>query len=209
MRSLRRPSQLAAFLASIPLIIPGAMQTANAKEPVRARLVSKTNVPEVKPLDIVLLHGNVIAGQVIAADGTPVAEAEVTVSVGRYEVVRVTTDQAGEFAAEVPHGGVYVLTSGNSASLVRAWTATAAPPNAPARVTLAPQITVIRAQGPAGGGVDPLMGLLLVGGIAAAIAIPIALNNNGSNASKNTNTTPNTNTSINADNSGNKIPQSP
>ena len=180
MTSRRRPSHLAGFLASIPLIIPGAMQPANAKEPVRTRLVSKANTTEAKPLDIVLLPGNVIVGQVLDADGTPQPEAEVTVSVGRYEVVRVITDHMGEFAAEVPRGGVYLIASGSSTSIVRAWTATAAPPNALYRITLAPQTTVIRAQGP-GGGIDPLLGLLLVGGIAAAIAIPVALNNNGNN----------------------------
>lgn len=172
-----RLRKFAALVASIPLIIPGSLQPVSAKEPIRARLASRSQSPEPKPLDVVLLPGNVISGEVIAADGTRQADAEVVVSVGRYEVTRVSTNQAGEFSVEVPRGGAYVIASGSNASVVRAWTAKAAPPHAQHRVTLAPQTTIVRAQGPVGGGINPLLGGLLLAGIAAAIAIPIALNN--------------------------------
>lgn len=177
-----RLSRLAALVASIPLIIPSSMQPVSAKEPVRARLASKSQSSELKPLDVVLLPGNVISGEVLAADGTRQADAEVVVSVGRYEVTRVSTNQAGEFSVEVPRGGAYVIASGRNASVVRAWTAKGAPPHAQHRVTLAPQTTIVRAQGPVGGGINPLLGGLLLAGIAAAIAIPIVLNNRDDDA---------------------------
>ena len=177
-----RLRKFAALVASIPLIIPGSLQPVSAKEPIRTRLASRSQSPEPKPLDVVLLPGNVIAGEVIAADGTRQADAEVVVSVGRYEVTRVSTNKAGEFSVEVPRGGAYVIASGSNASVVRAWTAKGAPPHAQHRVTLAPQTTIVRAQGPVGGGINPLLGGLLLAGIAAAIAIPIVLNNRDDDA---------------------------
>lgn len=195
-------SKFAALVATIPLIIPDAMQTASAKEPAPRHLMSKTQAAEPKPTDIVLHPGNIIAGEVFAADGKPLAATEVIVQIGRHEVARVSTNQFGEFAVEVPRGGVYLLTSNGGTILVRAWTATAAPPSSLDKITIAPQTTVIRAQSE-GGGFDPLLGLLLAGGIAAAIAIPVALNNSGGNDA------PKSNTRTNPGDNGNNIPQTP
>ncbi|MCX7421579.1 MAG: hypothetical protein NT013_18815 [Planctomycetia bacterium] len=195
-------SKFAALVATIPLIAPGAMPSASAKDPARPRLMSKTQVVEPKPTDIVLHPGNIIAGEVFTADGKPLAETEVIVQIGRHEVARVSTNRLGEFAVEVPRGGVYVVASNGGTLLVRAWTATAAPPTSLEKITIAPQTTVIRAQNQ-GGGFDPLLGLLLAGGIAAAIAIPIALNNSGNNDA------PKSNTRTNPGDNGNNIPQSP
>ena len=176
----RRPLQkLAALLAMIPLTSPGGMPPVSAKEPVSARsLATSATASEPRPVDVVLLPGNILAGEVLDADGVPQPDAKVVVSLGRYEIARGTTNQAGEFVIEVPRGGVYLVASGRSVTVVRAWTATAAPPAAQYRVTLSSHSTVVRGQSPAGR-MDPLLGLLLVGAVAAAIAIPIALNNNG------------------------------
>ena len=174
-----RLNKLVAFIALAPLSIPGPMQSAIAKEPVRSRLVTKTQANEPKPIDVVLQPGNIIAGEALSADGV-----------------------LGEFAAEVPRGGVYVVSSSAGALLVRTWTATAAPPNSLYRVAITPQTTVIRAQN-SDGGFNPLLGLLLAGGIAAAIAVPIALNNSGGNDS------PKNTTRTNPGDNGNNIPQSP
>ena len=194
--------RFAAFVASVPMVFPGAMQSVSAKEPLRTRLVTKSQVVEPKPTDVVLHPGSIIAGEVLSADGKPLVEAEVIVQMGRHEIVRVITNRFGEFAAEVPRGGVYVVSSSAGALLVRAWTASAAPPNSLYRVTVMPQTTVIRAQD-SGGGFDPLLGLLLAGGIAAAIAVPIALNNSGGDDS------PKNSTRTNPGDNGNNIPQSP
>ena len=202
MAHLSRLSKLAAFAALIPLITPGITQSASAKELVRPRLVTRAQAIEPKPIDVVLQPGNIVAGEVLSADGTPLVEGEVVVHLGRHEVTRVTTNQLGEFAAEVPRGGVYVISSSAGALLVRTWTAAAAPPNSLYRVAITPQSTVIRAQN-SDGGFNPLLGLLLAGGIAAAIAIPIALNNSGGNDS------PQSTTRTNPGDNGNNIPQSP
>ncbi|HLQ46334.1 MAG TPA: hypothetical protein VK137_16440, partial [Planctomycetaceae bacterium] len=158
---------------------PGGIPPVSAKEPLPPRpLATSATASEPRPVDIVLLPGNVLAGAVVDADGVPRPDANLVVLLGHYEIARGKTDQAGEFAIAVPRGGVYLVASGRSVTVVRAWTATAAPPAAQYRVTLSPQSTVARGQSPAGR-MDPLLGLLLVGGVAAAIAIPIALNNNG------------------------------
>lgn len=195
-------STIAAFAATIPLVLPGVMQSASAKETHRSRLTSKSQATEPRPVNLVLQPDNILVGEVITADGKPLRDTEVVIHLGRHEVARVATNQFGEFSAEVPRGGVYVVTSSVGTLLVRAWTAHGAPPNSLDKVSLMPQTTVIRAQD-SGGGFNPLLGVLLAGGIAAAIAIPIALNNNGDDDSSSNNSR------TNPGDNGNDIPQSP
>ena len=181
--------KVAALLAAIPLICPGWMQSVSADEPVPVRLATSSGAMESRLVDVLLLSGNVLAGEVVDAVGTPQVEAEVIVSQGRDEIARATTNQSGKFQIEVPRGGVYLVTAGRCVKVVRTWTPTAAPPAARDHVTLSP-LAVIRGQNPSGGA-DSLSRLLFLGSIAAAIAIPIALYNNGrGNGHTSTDTSP-------------------
>lgn len=184
-----------ALIASIPLIVPAWSSSALAAEPTPAKSTALTSEPALRPQDVVLLPDNVLAGEVVDSNGNPLADTTVSVFVGRQEVSRGMTDQAGEFAISVPRGGVYWLSCGNSIALARTWSSKASPPQAEARVTLSPPSThtSIRGQSPnapwyAGTGPFGLSALgatAIAAAVATAVAVPIAVtqnNNNDNNA---------------------------
>ncbi len=179
MSSVGPVQKLAAVLAAVPLAIPCWQSSAFGKDlrPPQAA-VSKSRPAELKATDVLLLPGNVLAGGVHDSDGQPIADTEIVVSLGRQEIARGLTDELGEFVIEVPRGGTYLVVTGQTVVLVRAWTGTAAPPKCATRLHLTQSKITVRGQTPVGGGIDPLLGVLLIGGIAAAIAIPLAINAN-------------------------------
>ena len=186
-----------ALVAAIPLIVPSWSSSAFAADRTAAKPTPIANDTTLRPQDVVLHPGNVLGGLVVDHEGNSVAETNVSVFVGRQEVARGMTDQAGEFAIPVPRGGVYWLLCGESLALTRTWSAKTSPPSATDRVTLSPPSTRtrIRGQSPdapwyAGNGpfgLSTLGATALAAGVATAIAVPIAVtqNNNDNNASSN------------------------
>lgn len=170
--------KFAALLAVIPLSWPGWMQPVFAETTTPVVLATSGGTADARLLDIVLRPGNVLAGELVDSEGMPQADQDVFLSFGRHEIARGTTNKSGKFLIEVPRGGVYLVTSGSCVKVVRTWTSTAAPPAARDHLTLSPATTVIRGQNYESG-TNPITRLLFLGGIAAAIAIPIALSNNG------------------------------
>lgn len=178
MCSLKSLSRVAAFAASLPLTFPWTFQRADATEPQSAR--TQTLAPprlEQRTVDVKLLPGRVLVGNVVDELQQPSANADVTVSFGKQTIVRGQTNDEGCFSVELPHGGVFLVAAGSNALLVRAWTIGIAPPGAATHVILSPQATIVRGQNPAVSTVDPIFGMLLVGGIITAITVPIVLNN--------------------------------
>ncbi len=173
-----------ALVATLPLVDPGWTPSVQAADPpTTLPIVRPITAAEVRPMDVVLATNNLLVGQVLDAQGSAVAETEVIVTQGKQEVARTLTNQLGEFAVTLPRGGVYLVFTNRSAQVVRTWTAAAAPPMAADRAVLAERDEVIRAQ--MGGGMignwgKPLA-LLVYAGIAAAIAIPIAINQHNKN----------------------------
>lgn len=174
-----------ALVASIPLIVPAWSSSALAAEPTPAKPTALTSDTALRPQDVVLLPGNMLAGKVVDSEGQPLADAKVSVHFGKTEIARGITDQAGEFTIPVPRGGVYWLSSGDSLALVRTWSAKASPPQAEARVTLSPPPThtSIRGQSPAAPwyagsgpfGLSALGATAIAAAVATAIAVPLAL----------------------------------
>lgn len=186
-----------ALVSTIPLIIPAWSSSAFAADRTSTKPAAMTNDTALRAQDVVLHSGNVLVGQVVDHEGHAVAETNVSVFVGRQEVARGTTDQAGEFAISVPRGGVYWLLCGESLALTRTWSAKTSPPSATDRVTLSPPSTPtrIRSQSPATPwysgsgpfGLSTLGATALAAGVATAIAVPIAVtqNNNDNSTSSN------------------------
>lgn len=117
-----------ALVASIPLMVPMWSSSSLAAEPTRAKPKPLTSGSSLRTQDVVLLPGNVLAGEVVDSNGNPLADTAIRAFVGRQEVARGMTDHSGEFAITVPRGGVYCLSSGNSIALARTWSAKASPP---------------------------------------------------------------------------------
>lgn len=178
-------SKFVAFIAAVPLLHPGWQQGALAEEPeVASEIVARSRPVEATVIDIVMLPGNIVAGELRDADDRPIGNAEIAIIRGRETIARGMTDKQGEFAIEVPHGGTFLVFSKQSSRLVRAWTASAAPPKSKTRIHLTASRTIVRGQSPGPGmGMDPFLGLFLVSGVIAAIAIPLAINANDDNDS--------------------------
>jgi hypothetical protein len=132
-------------------------------------------------MDVALQDNGSLVGQVTTDQGQPLAGTPVLIMQRGKEIARVSTDQHGAFAVQDLHGGVYQVASVGQQGVFRLWAPHTAPPVA--RQGLAFQADrVVRAQGGAStfskftGWVKnhPIM----IGGIiAAAIAIPLAIDN--------------------------------
>ena len=103
------------------------------------------------------------------------AESEKT---AKEKSLRVKTDQAGRFRFAGLTGGLYLLHTGGQARVVRAWTSGAAPPAAKESTLLVAGEGLIRGQMP----LEEFFAsdaLVITGLVAAMIAIPIAIHNQG------------------------------
>ena len=79
--------------------------------------------------DVELDAAGGMSGQVLGAEGLPVADAAVVVRRLGHEVARARTDAAGRFRVGPLRGGMYELSAEQHGLLVRAWVARTAPPS--------------------------------------------------------------------------------
>ncbi len=155
---------------------------------------SPTAAPQIH--DVELSAEGVLEGRVVSAEGTPLPGAIVQLRNATQLVAYATADEQGNFRVSALRGGNYLLTAGDQVTSLRVWTYQSAPPSARNGVLLV-RGSITRAQGctedsctgVCGGacGKGPLGFLLnpfVIGAaVAAAIAIPLALNNDDNNAS--------------------------
>lgn len=126
--------------------------------------------------DISLEEGGVLRGNVIDETLTPVANTPVVVTKQGDLVARTTTNPSGEFAVADLAGGVYEVHTTNGSGVFRLWAPRTAPPAASAVATVRPGAEVIRGQLHNGNAFGWLANpWVLAGIVAAAIAIPLAL----------------------------------
>jgi len=125
--------------------------------------------------DIELQPGGVMQGQVVNAQGAPCANAPVRLvkqGVGAEAITACKTDADGRFEAPGLTGGVYRVETTAGTMVCRAWAPNTAPPSA------IPAALVVEGDQAVRGnlsGIQPLGWALIGIGIAAAIAIPLAL----------------------------------
>lgn len=137
--------------------------------------------PAVAPRDVSLHNGGVLLGQVVDAQGVSVASTPVTLYSGGKEVARTQSDHTGKFVVKGLKGGVYQVASANNQGVYRLWSAQTAPPSAQRGMMLVSNGDVVLGQGetcgPFGGVTNWIAKhpIMTAGAIAAAIAIPIAL----------------------------------
>jgi len=159
--------------------------------------------PLVKPQDVTLHPGGVLLGQAVDTQGGALMNTSVVLKSGSKEVARVQTDRAGKFAVQGLQGGVYEVDSVGQRSVYRLWAPNTAPPAAQKGVMLVSGNSFVRGQGCGCGVVDcggacgagvsggTMQGIgawlaqhpfLTAGTIAAAIAIPLALDDDDSSS---------------------------
>ncbi len=131
--------------------------------------------------DISLQANGMLVGHVVDAKGLAVAKSPVIILRTGKEIVRTETDQAGKFAIEGLKGGVYEVATTDHRGTYRFWAPRTAPPSAQPRLMIASTGNVVRGQG---GSRNPFQvvgewvtkhPIMTAGIVAAAIAIPVAL----------------------------------
>ena len=124
--------------------------------------------------DVALQTGGVMHGQVVDAQGNPCDQVTVRVvrTADATPLAIVQTDSQGRFAVNGLSGGVYRVETPAGASMYRLWAPNTAPPSATTSALVMQGDPTIR--GNLGG--LGWFGWTLIGlGVAAAIAIPLAL----------------------------------
>lgn len=158
--------------------------------------LSLAAAPSAAPRDVVLHEGGVLLGQVVDAQGGALMNTPVVVTSGTQEVARVQTDRTGRFSVNGLKGGAYGVASAGQQGVYRLWAPQTAPPTAQQGLMLVTGNSFVRGQdccgvvgcGNACGAGTPQGPLrraaswmaahpiITAGAIAAAIAIPLAVN---------------------------------
>lgn len=133
--------------------------------------------------DVALDSNGVLQGQVVDAQGNPIAAAPVWLLGGGPQAIEARTDNAGRFAYRGLKNGVYRVGTSEDVRMCRVWAAPAAPPSSTRGVMLVGDQAAVRGQH----GPPPLLngfvkrskaffahpvGMVAIG---AAIATPIAI----------------------------------
>lgn len=160
--------RLACCLAVLGLIVPQQVFAAD----------SGTAASDVR------IAGGVLAGRVVTASGQP-AVTTIAVFQGNTEIARTQSNAAGVYRIRNLRAGAYTVVTPTSAVNVRVWDA-AAPAKALNSLTLTDR-PVVRGQfcdtgcdnscdgcGPTGGHGKALLGVALVAGVATAVAVAVA-----------------------------------
>lgn len=142
--------------------------------------------------DIALADGGMMTGKVVNAQGAPLAKTAVSLQQAGQEIAKTVTNEEGVFAVQGLRGGLYQVVSEGGMVSYRLWAPNTAPPAANQSALIVTGQDVLAGQycGPnacppgttsGGGHGNGIMGwvrehpLLVAGGIAAAIAIPLAV----------------------------------
>jgi hypothetical protein len=157
----------------------------------------ETKAPLNRVFDVSLSAAGSVPGILVDGQGKPLAEVPIALLQESRLLMRTETDREGRFVCPNLRGGMYAISSPYGATMIRAWRAETAPPQA-ARELLIPVGRTVRAQcdgsgscgtgcdacgGPTGGHYDNVVFRALsnpwfVGGVlAAAIVIPLATDN--------------------------------
>jgi hypothetical protein len=132
---------LAASLAMAGLLAPQtglAGQTPTSPAPAAIPMAS----------DLALGQGGLLRGQVVDAQGAPLAGASISVWHDNQQVVRTVADEQGQFVVTGLRGGVHQVVAGEGSAVYRLWTAQTAPPAAAQAAMIVSGNQVVRAQGP-------------------------------------------------------------
>ena len=169
-------------LASVGTLIPQVALGAGAAGSQVAE--SRNAAGAIAIYDVALRPGGVLQGQVVDPQGVPAAATRVVLAQEGKPTAATQTDAQGRFAFTGLKGGVYQLATAQGGGMYRLWTPGAAPPAAHADALVVSGGTVVRGGMGNGGVLSFLANPWVLGAmVAAAIAIPLALDHNNNNAS--------------------------
>ena len=129
-------------IAGFGLVLPtGAMAAQPDATPIAARDPAAPSIVDVK-----LGEGGTLSGQVVDAQGVPMALTTVTVRAAGTDVASTVTDAQGRFSVAGVHGGMIEVNAAGGTSMLRVWTANASPPSANKSVLIVAGGPVARGQ---------------------------------------------------------------
>jgi hypothetical protein len=173
---MRPVQKLLVILATTGMVLPGPVRGAERRSGPSPRATAVVPVPDVR-----LDSRGSFQARVLSPEGQPLGRLGCTLQASGQTLVTSPTAADGSLRFDGLSGGVYNLQIDQQVLHVRLWTAEAAPPGAVPELLIVHGSQLQRAQQPLCNllGQEPIMiGLL----IAAAIAIPIAVHNSGSDA---------------------------
>lgn len=137
--------------------------------------------PNVAPADLALAPGGELRGQVLDHNGQPRTDCTVQVSYQNQCIASVRTGSQGEYRVTGLRGGLHSIATPEGATLCRLWAPGSAPPHAAEQLLLVRGDTVVRGNR---SGRYAMAGILsnpwlLIAAGTVAIAVPVALNGNG------------------------------
>ena len=167
------------FRGGIAALVCGSMlttQLAQAASPSVTSTTRSTEAPRTAIRDIALGNAGELRGQVLDIQGQARPKLPVRIARQGEEVARTETDQHGRFAVQGLNGGLYEVQTPIGTNVYRAWTPGTAPPSAVTEAMVVPDENLIRGQMRGGQALSWLANpWVLAGIVAAAIAIPLAL----------------------------------
>jgi hypothetical protein len=134
--------------------------------------------------DVALQAAGAVQGQVLDAQGAPLAGKQVAAVQNGKIMATAVTDSSGRFAMNNLSGGVCEFQTETNRDVYRLWAPRTAPPAAQQRVLLVSDSKVVLGQNCGGNALGWLANPWVLGGlVAAAIAIPLAVANSDDDAS--------------------------
>ena len=168
MRKLRIWGHVATSLATVALVLAPTVRV-EAEHPLPA------DRPLAQVLDVALDAEQMLHGQVVNPSAVAVQQGQALLLRDGVTIGLVQADLEGRFAIRLTQGGLYQMATDHEVVSFRAWTAGAAPPRAQRAIVLTAG-DVTRGQQ----GQIPFVRhspWVIVGVVAAAVAIPIVLHN--------------------------------
>ncbi len=169
--------QAAVWLACAGVVLPQSLFAAPQGQP---QPVAEKSTPVVT--DVALQDGGTLVGQVVDQQGQPIPKTAVVLRQLDQEVASTATDASGQFQVTGLRGGMYQVAAGEGVASYRVWAPRTAPPSAQNSALIVAGSDVIRGQQSKGLVYWLTNPWVLATLVAAAITIPIALNNNDSSS---------------------------
>lgn len=201
---IRTAHRVAMAFACVGMATPPSVWAASPTAQELSPAVGAKVAPQVNAgcIDIQLVEGGLLSGQVVNVQGAVQSETPLVVSYQGRAVAQTTTDGEGRFAVRGLRSGQYDLLVSNGVVPCRLWAERAAPPAAKPAALIVVGSQVVTGQGPmmlpgfnggpgfaphgnGGGIINWMQGhpMIVAGAVVTAVAVPVAISSSNDDPS--------------------------